>query len=142
MIVGGTKPFLMDKIEATASIAPAAPNNTGVVSVSMSVDGIESGEIATFTYTPSVVVTAVTPSSGASGGGTVVTFSGSNFLFSTALRCRFGAVDVTANFVTDEEIRCKAPQLPPDSARQTATATWHVDDEPGQFALQVEAAVE
>ena len=62
------------------------------------------------------MVEAITPKYGPEIGGTRVSISGSNFLNTSSLSCRFGSNVVTAAFVSQSMIRCFAPLMTPGAA--------------------------
>jgi hypothetical protein len=60
-----------------------------------------------FTYVSPPVVTAITPTSGSTHGGTVITITGSGLTGATAVA--FGATSVTPSVVSDTEITVTSP---------------------------------
>lgn len=70
-----------------------------------------------FTYTDRAAVTGLTPESGSTRGGTVVTVSGVNFADSSTLLCRFGhLITSVAAFVSTEVVSCVSPAVPAGAA--------------------------
>ncbi|KAH8066382.1 hypothetical protein JL722_820 [Aureococcus anophagefferens] len=91
-------------------VAPAAPR--GAVGLKLSVGGRDpasSGRALTYVYEDDALLSALEPASGPAAGGTVVAVSGLNIPDSTDLRCRFGALDVDARWVSSTEAECVAP---------------------------------
>ena len=75
-----------------------------------------------YLYHPDATVTGVAPPNGPPTGATNVTVSGTNFVNTAALQCRFGtAAAVVASFMTTTSVMCMSP----------STTT------PGQVALEV-----
>jgi hypothetical protein len=54
-------------------------------------------------------VTSIVPSIGPAQGSTVVKVHGSGFTKSIFLRCLFGSIPVTANWLSDRVVECLAP---------------------------------
>ena len=91
-------------------VAPTAP--AGAVGLKLSVGGRDpasSGRALTYVYEDDALLSALEPASGPAAGGTVVAVSGLNIPDSTDLRCRFGALDVDARWVSSTEAECVAP---------------------------------
>jgi IPT/TIG domain len=88
----------------------------GPAAVRVTVNGADWSEAAlTYSYTPSVSVSAVWPRSGSALGGTAVTVSGTGFSASSGLfYCRFGSVLVPADSVQQHGTTalCRAPPMP------------------------------
>ena len=81
-----------------------------IVKVSISVNGINFGRSSTeFKYTDVLSVRHLVPRMGPIAGGTQVSVIGFNLPESDGLRCRFGAVEVPAVFVSEGEARCTVP---------------------------------
>ncbi|KAH8094066.1 hypothetical protein JL720_4055 [Aureococcus anophagefferens] len=84
----------------------------GAVGLKLSVGGRDpasSGRALTYVYEDDALLSALEPASGPAAGGTVVAVSGLNIPDSTDLRCRFGALDVDARWVSSTEAECVAP---------------------------------
>ena len=78
------------------------------VSVSLNAaDYVDSG--VSYIYYDELEVSSISPSSGSVLGGTSVVISGSNFVLSKDLSCRFGTVVATARFVNKTELICFSP---------------------------------
>ena len=89
--------------------APA--HEAGVVSVEVSVNGADfTADDASFEYVASATVLSATPASGPARGGTAVVVQGESFVFSQALTCRFGTLDVAASYLSSSELLCVAPE--------------------------------
>ena len=74
-----------------------------------------SASTVSFLFYEFATVTGVNPSSGPEAGGTTVRVSGSGFVDSSALVCRFtGRPVVQAHFVSSTELVCVAPARPLD----------------------------
>jgi hypothetical protein len=100
------------------------PNPAGVWDVVMTnLTGSSAGSSADrFTYTaaPAPAVTAVSPTSGSTGGGTVVTITGSNFTSATSVS--FGSVAASSFTVfSDSSILATAPPQAPGTVDITVT---------------------
>jgi IPT/TIG domain len=64
---------------------------------------------AVFTFVPAAVVLAAAPAAGPLSGGTVVTVTGSGFMDTPALACRFGSTTVPAVLLAKTQLSCVAP---------------------------------
>ena len=85
-------------------------SDTGSVSVDISVNGIDyTSSNVQYTYYADATILGIEPATGPSSGGTEITIVGSDFIFSSALRCRIGTTDVAAEYVSAEEIKCETP---------------------------------
>ncbi|HET7467684.1 MAG TPA: IPT/TIG domain-containing protein, partial [Candidatus Dormibacteraeota bacterium] len=87
-VVAGTTTFSFGGPQATGvtcssgtTCTGTSPAGTGTVTVTATVDGVQAGGSATFTYTGPAVPTlsSISPSSGPAVGGTSVTFNGAAF---------------------------------------------------------------
>ncbi|MDR3454951.1 MAG: IPT/TIG domain-containing protein, partial [Rhodoferax sp.] len=114
---------LVDIVAASSSSATAveclAPSTStpGPVTVQVSLNGIDfSTTSTTFTYVDLPTVGALTPTAGASTGGTVVTLTGTGFQAVSSLACRFGVEGpvVAAVFLTPQQVQCVAPLVTVD----------------------------
>ncbi|GMH75266.1 hypothetical protein TL16_g06702 [Triparma laevis f. inornata] len=103
-----------DRIECTA---PPAASVGAAISVGVTLNGVDfSSQELTFTYTPSLVVSLITPASSPIGSTTTVTVTGENFAIAAgvaglALSCDFGDYRSTASVISDTEITCDAPSV-------------------------------
>jgi hypothetical protein len=86
-------------------------NGPSLVTVGVSNNGINhyATSNATYRFVPACAVLSVTPRSGSTSGNMSIKITGKNFIFSTALRCRFGTVVVTASYVNRSTITCRTP---------------------------------
>lgn len=71
-----------------------------------------SSEFKLFAYDRRMIVAALSPSTGATSGGTEVLVVGEHFLNSTTARCQFGTLVVPAKFVTEQSMLCTTPPNP------------------------------
>jgi len=98
---------------ASTSITCDAPAGVvGTVDVELSMNGGVDYTVSSnvkFDFVPDITVSTISPESGPSTGGTSVTVSGTNFIFSKDLKCRFGSSDVSATFVSASSIVCISP---------------------------------
>jgi hypothetical protein len=92
-----------------ACVAPAAP--AGAVSLTVSNNGVDfSSTSVAYTFAAVAKVTSVSPKGGFTTGGTVVVVSGTGFVSTTKLACRFGKTAASAvEFVSSTQIKCTAP---------------------------------
>jgi hypothetical protein len=84
----------------------------GDVAVRVSLNGQQfagDNTTAMFLFQTSATVNFLSPIKGSSHGGTVVALSGSFFVKSTSLACRFGRAVVPATFVSANRVTCVAP---------------------------------
>jgi hypothetical protein len=80
----GSTPATTFTINSATQISASAPAGTGGVQVTVtSSGGVSNG--ATYTYLPTPTVTGVNPSSGDTGGGNIVTITGTNFTGASAV---------------------------------------------------------
>ena len=63
----------------------------------------------TFVFHPTVSVTTLTPQTGPTLGGTLLSVSGAHFIPSMSLKCRFGEIEVVGVFVSSSQLNCTAP---------------------------------
>ncbi|CAM9116223.1 unnamed protein product [Choristocarpus tenellus] len=90
-------------------ISPGLPV-TGPVIVEVTVNGIDfstSGKLFSYTLQPAVL--SVQPMSGPAIGGTSVFISGTNFIDSEELGCRFGSSLVPGRWLSDVLVQCTSP---------------------------------
>lgn len=94
-------------------VACLSPEATGVLSVSISLNGQQYVELnqPNFTFYASSSVTRLSPSSGPVRGSTVVTVTGTNFasFVEHPVRCRFGGTWATAMLIDDVTLECRSP---------------------------------
>ena len=96
--------------------APAAAS-VGHVGVVATLNGVDwTANQLVYTYTPTVSIHRLSPTSCAVGGGTTVTISGQNFATASgvanlALSCDFGDLRSTATVVSDSVVTCVAPPV-------------------------------
>ena len=99
----GSQPALFSKVTAT-SFQAVAPAGTGTVDITAATPGGKSatGSADRFAYTatPAPAVTSVSPSSGPTNGGTVVTITGTNLSFASAVDFGTKAAVVTGDTAT------------------------------------------
>lgn len=82
----------------------------GMVTFDITINGLASSSPSLFFhYEEHPTVSAMQPSSGSVQGGTVVSFRGDGFVFSSELRAQFGHIRVPVTFVSREELRCTCP---------------------------------
>lgn len=87
------------------------PSRPGLVSVEVTNNMIHfSASGLQFLYVPDASVYAVTPSKGPATGQYPVFFTGSNFLNTTALGCKFDSLEVRGHFLSPRVVMCVAPQ--------------------------------
>ncbi|KAH8069309.1 hypothetical protein JL721_6130 [Aureococcus anophagefferens] len=89
--------------------SPAAAAGTAKLSLSFNGAEARAGVDLTYRYVAGVLLGQLEPASGPAAGGTVVAVSGLNIPDSTDLRCRFGALDVDARWISSTEAECVAP---------------------------------
>lgn len=90
--------------------SPPKPGGTEVV-VSVSNNGFDFPDsMVLFLFSPLVRVFSLFPSSGSESGGTKVAISGSSFLNTSSLFCRFGHQETPAIYFSSTSIECQAPR--------------------------------
>jgi hypothetical protein len=110
---------------STTTVTCASPANLapGSHDVTLSFDGgatFYGSSNAPFTSYPAVTIFDLLPSSGPKTGGTPVTVTGSNFEFSSLLKCKFDNSVVSAVFVSSSEVICHSPAQ--DSLKHSAVS--------------------
>jgi hypothetical protein len=97
--------FTVDSASSITAVAPAG--TAGVVDIRVTAPGGTSESVAAsqFTYTSSVTVTGITPSTGSAAGGASVVISGTNFTGATAVV--FGSTNATS-FTVDRSSQITA----------------------------------
>ena len=91
---------------------PKAVESSKEVPVSISLNGVDFfvSPVA-YRYSPGIVLAALAPLRGPASGGTILSITGSNFVFSSSLACRFGLFGVPAWYVSSSEVRCVTSKL-------------------------------
>lgn len=92
-------------------VAPPS-NGSQVVEVAVTQNGIDfiAGHLPlSYEYEEDLQINVFFPSEGSSSGKTVITILGENFVFSSAIRCRLGILDVPATFLNQSAIQCITP---------------------------------
>jgi len=93
--------------------SPPKPGGTEVI-VSVSNNGLDfPNSVVLFLYAPVVRVFSLFPSAGSESGGTKVGISGSSFLNTSSLFCRFGHQETPATYFSSTSIECQAPRSNP-----------------------------
>eukprot|EP00698_Gefionella_okellyi_P008953 TRINITY_DN2247_c0_g1_i2.p1 TRINITY_DN2247_c0_g1~~TRINITY_DN2247_c0_g1_i2.p1 ORF type:complete len:896 (+),score=191.18 TRINITY_DN2247_c0_g1_i2:182-2689(+) len=98
-LVNGTLALCVAPSHAAGSVSFEVTNNNNDFTVS--------GLI--FAYQADITLLAVAPPNGPLNGNSRVTVTGTNFLSSTSLRCRFGSVSVSATYVSATQSVCLSP---------------------------------
>lgn len=114
-------------ITAALVACVSAPGEKNImVSFDISVDGVPSNSSSFFfNYEEYPTVSTMLPSLGSLQGGTVVSFQGEGFVFSSGLWARFGNIGVPVAFVSPEELRCTCP---PSFAGETNVLVGNNDE--------------
>lgn len=95
---------------ALVACVSAPGKRNGRVLFDITVNGLASSSpLLSFHYEEQPTVSAMLPSLGSVQGGTVVSFRGDGFMFSSELRAQFGHIRVPVTFVSPEELRCTCP---------------------------------
>ena len=104
--------------DAIVCYTPSFTLGPSRVSISLS-DDFFSEQLLTYNFVDEALVTTADPDIGPLSGGFQVMVSGSNFINSTLLACRFrsGLVDIVVSgadvyFVNNQTVSCKAPAVP------------------------------
>ena len=110
---------LFGEMQATATFRSmneiycrAPPQGSGMVHVQVTLDGQKyspSTLSSTYVYLNPIEVSHLSPANGPKVGGTIVAVHGSNFGLTREIRCRFGAIVVLANRISDSMVNCTAP---------------------------------
>jgi hypothetical protein len=119
----GDHPALLFTAEAPDTIRAVSPPGQGTVNLQVFTRrGAVSlpGQNRTFAYLTGPAVSAITPSSGPSAGGTQVTITGSNFTGVTAVR--FGTV-AAASYAVDSATQIRAVSPPGQAGSVDVTVT-------------------
>jgi len=98
-------------VSATEISCVTQASDGGDVSLSVSNNGVDySSTTVQYTYRAVARVTSIAPQGGSVDGGTVVLVTGSDFVDSGSLACKFGdAAASAATFVSATSVRCVAP---------------------------------
>eukprot|EP00161_Ancyromonas_sigmoides_P007693 TRINITY_DN1941_c0_g1_i1.p1 TRINITY_DN1941_c0_g1~~TRINITY_DN1941_c0_g1_i1.p1 ORF type:complete len:2874 (-),score=743.10 TRINITY_DN1941_c0_g1_i1:38-8659(-) len=128
-----------DPIAGMSTEVPIEISALAVGSSMTSAIGFAAGtsSVARFRYYSTPIVTSVSPGSGPTAGGTLVTVRGSGFLPIAALACRFGAdatATVAATFVSTFELTCNT------TAHPLANTTVYVSNNRVDYVPQPAAA--
>jgi hypothetical protein len=100
-------------VECKSPAAPAVWDLPHTVTLHLKLHKNDVGGHETwFRYDPTAQVSAVAPSTGYVGGGTLVTFTGAHFRYAHSLTCRFGHRYTPATFVDAETVVCVSPPSP------------------------------
>ncbi len=90
--------------------SPSKPGGTEVI-VSVSNNGLDfANSVVLFLFSPVVRVFSLFPSAGSETGGTKVGLTGSSFLNTSSLFCRFGHQETPAVYISSTSIECQAPR--------------------------------
>ncbi|MFG2094066.1 IPT/TIG domain-containing protein, partial [Streptomyces sp. NPDC048612] len=105
----GATPSPSFTVNSDTQITATSPVGSGTVQVTVTTPSGTSNQFVTFSYVtaPVPVLSSVSPSSGPSSGGTVVTLSGSGFSGATAVR--FGSVSAVFTVNSSSQITATAP---------------------------------
>lgn len=110
---------------ASVACVSAPVENNKSVPFDIFVNGVPSiSSSFFFNYEEHPTVSAMLPSMGSVQGGTVVSFRGKGFVFSSGLWARFGNIGVPVAFVGPEELRCTCP---PSFAGETNVLVGNYD---------------
>jgi len=107
--VGGTAATSVVTVSSTSITAVTPAHAAGLVSVVVTTATGTGTKTSAFTYVnPAPTISGVSPISGTSNGGTIVTITGSNFI--TGATVTFGTTAATAvTFVSSTSLRATAP---------------------------------
>ncbi|MEU9472877.1 IPT/TIG domain-containing protein [Streptomyces avermitilis] len=106
-VMFGIKPALGYTVDSTTKITAVAPSGTGTVAVTVKTPGGTSNSVA-YTYAAQPSLTSVSPSQGASSGGTTVILTGTGLSAATAVT--FGSTPATGYTVNSAtQITAVAP---------------------------------
>jgi hypothetical protein len=83
------------------------PAGSGNVSVATSDNGQDYGPPTNFLF--NILPSAISPTNGKSAGFTITVITGSGFVNSASLSCKFGANVVSATFINSTDIQCATP---------------------------------
>lgn len=99
-------------VTPSSLMCKAPPHPTGLVVVRVTVNGIDYAHGAlNFMYVPQASVRGIFPSRGLSTGQVIAFVTGSNFVNTTALKCKFDAVHIRATFVDSTTVACMVPAV-------------------------------
>ena len=86
-----------------------------------------------YSYYEHPVISSIQPPFGVSSGGTLVTLNGSGFLSSQDIVCRFGSIDVSAYFITEEQISFLSPSGNAGSSHSVSLSLNGIDFSPSSI---------
>jgi hypothetical protein len=106
---GGTAATNVSVVSSSSITATAPAHTAGAVNVVVTNSGGQSGTLANgYTYTGTITVTAISPTSGTTSGGTAVTITGTNF--TSGATVSFGGTAATnVSVVSSSSITATAP---------------------------------
>ncbi|MCK7621874.1 IPT/TIG domain-containing protein [Streptomyces sp. RS10V-4] len=110
--------MLTDTASQITVLAPAGPPSSVAVTVTTA-DGTSNALIYSYVAAPVPVLGSLSPASGPTSGGNVVTISGTNLSGATSVK--FGGVPATMLTDTASQITVLAPAGPPSSVAVTVT---------------------
>ncbi|GAA1013812.1 IPT/TIG domain-containing protein [Streptomyces thermogriseus] len=116
VLFGGT-PAAFTVVSSTEIVAQAPPG-AGVVNVTVTTPGGTSNPVA-YAYVSAPTLTSVTPSSGPTAGGTVVTLTGTNLTTTTSVL--FEGVPAAFTVISDTQVIATVPAGPPGPASVVVT---------------------
>ncbi|KAL7555309.1 hypothetical protein ACHAWF_019001 [Thalassiosira exigua] len=124
----------------TSIHCPTPPgDNSRAVSVGLAQDEIPtmltSNGVGQFRYTDTPVIFSMVPRRGLTSGGNVVTITGNKLLPSdkASVLCKFGNKTSAASFVSNDEVKCRAPGY--DAAREIQAIRVAANGVQGSFTL-------
>lgn len=99
-------------VSTSSIVCLAPPHPDGSVSVHVTVNGVDIAEGSLiFSYVPEASITGIFPSRGLSSGQVLAFISGSNFVNTTAIKCKFDNVQTRATFIDAKTVACVVPRL-------------------------------
>lgn len=106
---GGVAAKNVRMISSSQLVATVPPHSSGKVNVQVTAaDGMSSSVPGAFTYTASSpTVASVSPTSGGTAGGTVVTVTGSNF--ASGATVSFGGAPASVSFLSSTQLKAVTP---------------------------------
>jgi hypothetical protein len=107
--IGGVEATSFTVVSATiiTCITPACPT-AGGVGINVTTAGGQSKQFSFFNYITPPVITSLSPSTGSTAGGTIVTITGTNFTGATSVTIN-GKAATPIKVVDNTTITCKAP---------------------------------
>ena len=111
---GDSTPVRAVYLSPQAVQCPVPLRPVGEVELSLSLNGRNfgtgpEGTPLPFAFVPTPTVTALSPASGITHGGTTVTVTGTGFAYTPELACRFGDSQVPARFISATQVQCTSP---------------------------------